>query len=77
MKWHPDRNPNNKETADKKFKEVSEAYEVLSDKNKRSVYDQFGEEGLKAGPSAGGANPFGAAGGFPGGEVLLFLPEII
>jgi hypothetical protein len=38
---HPDRNPNNKEEADSKFKEVSEAYEVLSDKNKRAVYDQF------------------------------------
>ncbi|KAJ3562263.1 hypothetical protein NP233_g9684 [Leucocoprinus birnbaumii] len=59
LKWHPDRNKNSDE-ATKKFKEV------LSDKQKRTVYDQFGEEGLKG----GGAPPPGAgsgAGGFPGG----------
>ncbi|KAJ3035649.1 hypothetical protein HDV00_003589 [Rhizophlyctis rosea] len=68
LKWHPDRNPNNKEEADKKFKEVSEAYEVLSDKNKRAVYDQFGEEGLKGGmPAGGGGGAGGAPGGFPAG----------
>lgn len=64
LKWHPDRNPDNKEGADKKFKQLSEAYEVLSDKNKRSVYDQFGEAGLKGG---GGGFPGGGGGGFPGG----------
>ncbi|RKO96280.1 putative heat shock protein DnaJ, partial [Caulochytrium protostelioides] len=46
LKWHPDRNSDNQETASHKFKEAAEAYEVLSDKNKRAVYDQFGEEGL-------------------------------
>jgi DnaJ family protein B protein 4 len=40
LKWHPDRHQNDKEVAEKKFKEISEAYEVLSDKNKRVVYDQ-------------------------------------
>jgi len=64
LKWHPDRNPNNKEEATKKFKELAEAYEVLSDKNKRAVYDQFGEEGLKGAPGGGGAS---GAQGFPGG----------
>lgn len=66
LKWHPDRNGGSEE-ASKKFKEVSEAYEVLSDSNKRAIYDDYGEEGLKAG---GGAPPPGAggfAGGFPGG----------
>ncbi|ORX77531.1 DnaJ-domain-containing protein [Anaeromyces robustus] len=68
LKWHPDRNPNNKELATKKFKELAEAYEVLSDKNKRAVYDQFGEEGLKGAPGAGAAG----AQGFPGGGTFTF-----
>ena len=42
LKWHPDKNPNNKEEASNKFKEISEAYDVLSDTNKRNQYDQFG-----------------------------------
>ena len=42
LKWHPDKNPNNKEEAEKKFKEINEAYSVLSDKNKRNQYDHGG-----------------------------------
>ncbi|KAI4525974.1 hypothetical protein EV122DRAFT_269643 [Schizophyllum commune] len=70
LKWHPDRNKGSEE-ASQKFKEISEAFEVLSDSNKRAIYDQFGEEGLKGGggppPGAGGPGGFSGFSGFPGG----------
>ncbi len=48
LQFHPDRNPNNKEAEDK-FKEATEAYEVLSDQSKRQRYDQFGHQGMRGG----------------------------
>ncbi|KAI0685957.1 hypothetical protein BC835DRAFT_1420733 [Cytidiella melzeri] len=75
LKWHPDRNAGS-EAASKKFKEISEAFEVLSDKDKRAVYDQFGEDGLKGrGPPPGAGAPGGFSGfsGFPpGGATFSF-----
>ncbi len=59
VKYHPDKNPGDKE-AEAKFKEISEAHEVLSDKQKRARYDQFGHAGV------GGSGGFGGASGFSG-----------
>jgi len=53
MKYHPDRNPGDA-TAEANFKEAAEAYEVLSDDNKRKIYDQYGREGLKGGGGPAG-----------------------
>ncbi len=60
MKYHPDRNKDNPEQAEIKFKQIKEAYEILSDSKKRAAYDQFGHAGVD--PSMGGGR-----GGFGGG----------
>ncbi|KAF6143310.1 hypothetical protein GIB67_039093 [Kingdonia uniflora] len=49
MKWHPDKNPNNKNISESNFKKITEAYDVLSDPDKRRIYDLYGEEGLTNG----------------------------
>ena len=58
VKYHPDKNPNNKEAAEKKFKEIAEAYEVLSNKEKRQMYDQVGHEGYSKGGFGGGGHGY-------------------
>jgi len=62
MKYHPDRNPGDK-TTEAKFKDAKEAYEVLSDSQKRAAYDQFGHAGVDPAAAAGAAGGFYSAGG--------------
>lgn len=72
--WHPDKNPHRKEEADKMFKEIAQAYETLSDDERRKIYDQYGEEGLKKSGPVGHQsdinemlnNMFGGMGGLGG-----------
>ncbi len=61
LEWHPDKHQSDKEIAEKKFKEINEAYQVLSNPSKKATYDQVGHEAFSQG---GGGNPF-AGGGSP------------
>ena len=59
LKWHPDKNPDNKDEATVKFQKISEAFAILNDDDKRSKYDQFGDDFLKnqSGGGGHGINP--------------------
>lgn len=64
MKYHPDRNQENKEESEAKFKEIKEAYEVLSDEQKRAAYDQYGHAAFEQGGMGGGGGGFGGGADF-------------
>jgi DnaJ-class molecular chaperone len=64
VEWHPDKHKDNKAEAEKRFKEINEAYQVLSDQQKREAYDQFGHSAFSPGGGRAGSNPF--AGGRQG-----------
>lgn len=70
IKYHPDRNQDNKAESEKKMKEINEAYETLRDPDKRSGYDRFGKDGAKS--AGGGAGFSGGFGGFSSGGFSNF-----
>ncbi|KAI1899119.1 hypothetical protein AGOR_G00058260 [Albula goreensis] len=71
LRWHPDKNPDNKEEAERKFKEIAEAYEVLSDTSKRDAYDRFGKDSMPSSGSSGSSSP----GDFPGFTFTFRSPD--
>ncbi|XP_074571781.1 uncharacterized protein LOC141828282 isoform X3 [Curcuma longa] len=62
IRWHPDKNPNEKAAAEAKFKEIAEAYDVISDPKKRTIYDQYGEKGLNASCDSQNGPSYGSSG---------------
>jgi len=74
LKYHPDKNAHNP-SAEEKFKEISHAYEILSDPQKRTVYDQYGEAGLEGGAGGGGMAAEDLFAQFFGGSSFVGLPR--
>jgi DnaJ-class molecular chaperone len=66
LEWHPDRHKDDKEAAEKRFKEINEAYQVLSDPQKKAAFDQYGHAAFTPGGGNPAGNPFGGFGGQSG-----------
>src|SRR3990170_3353499 len=66
LEWHPDRHKDDKEAAERRFKEINEAYQVLSDSQKRQAYDQFGHATFS--PGGAGAGGFSGQSPFSGSQ---------
>uniref|UniRef100_A0A8C2IAY3 DnaJ heat shock protein family (Hsp40) member B2 n=1 Tax=Cyprinus carpio TaxID=7962 RepID=A0A8C2IAY3_CYPCA len=71
LRWHPDKNPDNKEEAETKFKEIAEAYEVLSDRSKRDAYDRYGRSDMPSSGPGGSSFPDD----FPGFSFTFRSPD--
>ena len=61
LEWHPDKHKDNKEAAERRFKEINEAYQILSDSQKRQAYDQYGHSAFSPGGMPGGFGGFGGS----------------
>ncbi|KAJ1868335.1 DnaJ sub B member 6 [Coemansia sp. RSA 989] len=73
LQWHPDKNPNNREAAEEKFKQLAEAYSVLSDSETRQRYDRYGKDGLKRNFQPGSSHAGSTASGeFHGAHAFTF-----
>lgn len=78
MKYHPDKNPGDKE-AEQKFKDISEAYDVLKDADKKAAYDRYGHAAFEGGGAGGGFHPGGGFdfhGGFQGADFADIIDEV-
>lgn len=72
LKWHPERNKDNEDEAQKKFREIAESYEVLINQQCRAIFDQFGESGLKDGLPDGHGGTKGGLYAFSGDEFAIY-----
>ena len=76
LEWHPDRHKDDKEAAEKRFKEINEAYQILSDPQKKSAYDQFGHAAFTPGGAPGGSLSGKVLGDKVDLSLILIIPVV-